>query len=133
MGVGASGAGALIARGTRWVTIAVFTMVGIAAGVGNEVRAQDVDPQFARVLVDRTIHFGGTFYQNGIHNKGPLEPFVYLVASWFTTSSGFWYAVSLFIALGCPRHRLRRAGGRHDRPARAPSSPSRSAPLCLCT
>jgi hypothetical protein len=83
----------------HWLTIAAFAFIGVAAAIGNELPAQNVDPQYARTIIDRVAKYGGTFYQAGIHNKGPLEPAVYAVASWFTTSDGFWYAISLFIAL----------------------------------
>ncbi len=90
---------ARVAEATRWVTVAVLSALGFIAVIGNELRSQDVDPQYARVIVDRTIRYGGSFYENGIHNKGPLEPFVYAVASWFTTYDGFWFAISTFVAL----------------------------------
>jgi hypothetical protein len=89
----------MIDRTVRWLTAAALTVVGVAAALGNYLRAQDVDPQYTRDIVERTITYGGAFYRNGIHNKGPLEPMVYLVASWVTTYAGLWYAISILIAL----------------------------------
>ena len=68
-----------------------------AAFFHNEFRAQNWDPMQTRVYVDRTIRFGGTFYENGLVNKGPLEPFVYRVAAAITSWDGFWYAISAIV------------------------------------
>src|SRR5438270_11394638 len=64
----------------RWLTVAVLAIVVVVPIVGNQVRVADVDPQFMRDLIERVHRFGGTFYQNGIYNKGVLEPVVYNVA-----------------------------------------------------
>lgn len=75
-------------------------LIGLAAiaivvvTLGHDLRVQDVDPQFVRNLVERTDEFGGTFYENGIHNKGPLEPGVHWVASLVTTDAGYWFAIA---------------------------------------
>jgi hypothetical protein len=84
---------------TRIATFAFFVVLFAAAVVGNWLRAQNVDPEYAYDIVLRTIRFGGTYYENGIHNKGPLEPLVYQSASWITSRDGFWYAISLYIAI----------------------------------
>ncbi len=86
-------------NGVGIATFAAFIVVFAAAVVGNWQRSQNVDPEYTADIVFRTIRFGGAYYQNGIHNKGPLEPFVYQVASWITTRDGFWYGISFFIAL----------------------------------
>jgi hypothetical protein len=81
---------ALTALGTTFVAAAIF---------GNELRSQNFDPQYMRVLVDRTLRFGGSYYANGIHNKGPLEPLVYTAADWIGGAAGYWVAISVFVAL----------------------------------
>src|SRR5207253_767634 len=75
-------------------TFATFIVVFAAAVVGNWQRSQNVDPEYTADIVFRTIRFGGAYYENGIHNKGPIEPFVFQVASWITTRDGFWYGIS---------------------------------------
>jgi hypothetical protein len=88
-----------IADATRVVTFASFVVVFAAAVIGNWQRSQNVDPEYTYDIVLRTIRFGGTYYENGIHNKGPLETFVYQAATWISTHDSFWYAISLFIAI----------------------------------
>jgi len=88
-----------IVDATRVLTFATFVVVFAAAVIGNWLRSQNVDPEYTYDIVLRTIRFGGTYYENGIHNKGPLEPFVYQVAAWISTRDSFWYAISLFIAI----------------------------------
>jgi hypothetical protein len=83
----------------RWATAAGFGAAILAATIGNWLRVQDVDPQFTTVLVQRTIKYGGSFYENGIHNRGPLEPFVYWLADRLTPASGYWYAISAFVVV----------------------------------
>jgi hypothetical protein len=89
-----------IGDATLVITFASFVVVFAAAVVGNWRRSQNVDPEYAYDIVLRTIRFGGTYYENGIHNKGPLETFVYHAATWISSRDGFWYAISLFIAIG---------------------------------
>jgi hypothetical protein len=84
---------------TRAVTFAAFVVVAMSAVVGNWLRSQNVDNEYMYDLVQRTIKYGGTYYENGIHDKGPLEPFVYHTAAWITSPDGFWYAISFFIAV----------------------------------
>jgi hypothetical protein len=83
----------------RIATFAIFAVVFAAAVVGNWLRAQNVDPQYAYDMVLRAARFGGTYYDNAIHNKGPLETFTYDVARWASSHNSFWYVISLFIAL----------------------------------
>ena len=77
-----------IADATRVVTFASFVVVFAAAVIGNWQRSQNVDPEYTYDIVLRTIRFGGTYYENGIHNKGPLETFVYQAATWISTHGG---------------------------------------------
>ncbi|CAB4886996.1 unannotated protein [freshwater metagenome] len=89
----------------RWQRLALFAtvfLVGamvVGAFFHNEFRAQNWDPQQTRDYVERTIRFGGTFYENGLHNKGPLEPMVYRLAALVTSWNGFWYAISFFVLI----------------------------------
>src|SRR5437763_16888849 len=83
----------------RWLTVAVLAIVVVVPIVGNQVRVADVDPQFMRVIIERVHRFGGTFYQNGIYNKGPLEPVVYDVARHLGGYNGMWFVISAVVAL----------------------------------
>ncbi|MGI9021982.1 MAG: hypothetical protein ACR2HV_01880 [Acidimicrobiales bacterium] len=82
--------------GVLWLTVAAITVVAAVPLLGNELRVQDWDAQFARDIVERVHHFGGTFYENGIYNKGPLELFAYNVARHLGGYDGMWYWVSIF-------------------------------------
>ncbi|MCU1462126.1 MAG: hypothetical protein JWO37_2201 [Acidimicrobiales bacterium] len=88
-----------IDAGVRWLTVALLTVVGVVPIIGNELRVQNVDPQFMRDIIERVHRFGGTFYDNGIYNKGPLEPIVYDVARHLGGADGMWLVVSAFVAL----------------------------------
>ena len=79
------------------VLVSLGTAAVMAAFFGNEVRSQDYDPQFARTIVERAGELGGTYYQNGIHNKGPFEMVVYDAARWFTSWGSYWFGISAFI------------------------------------
>ena len=57
----------------RWATVFVLTIVVAATLLGNRIHATGNDAVFAQGLVDRAFRFGGTYYQNGITPKGPLE------------------------------------------------------------
>lgn len=78
-------------------TVFVVAAMVVAAFFHNEFRSQNWDPMQTRVYVLRTIHFGGTFYENGLVNKGPVEPMVYRLAAAVTSYDGFWYAISAII------------------------------------
>jgi uncharacterized membrane protein len=67
--------------------------------IGNELRVADVDPQFMRDLIERMHRFGGTFYENGIYNKGVLEPNLYNLARHLGGYSGMWLVISVFAAI----------------------------------
>ncbi|MCU1395670.1 MAG: hypothetical protein JWM34_4098 [Ilumatobacteraceae bacterium] len=84
----------------RFCVLATVFLVGgmaVAAFFHNEFRSQNWDPMQTRVNVDRAIHFGGTFYENGLVNKGVLEPMVYRLAEAITSYDGFWYAISFLV------------------------------------
>jgi len=83
----------------RWLTVLVLGVVAVVPIVGNELRVQDVDPMFMRNVIERTAKYGGAYYENGIYNKGSLEPIVYDIAHRITSYDGFWFAISLFVAL----------------------------------
>jgi hypothetical protein len=85
--------------GVLWLTVAAVAAVAVVPVLGNQLRVQDWDPQFARVIVERVQRFGGTFYENGIYNKGPLELIVYDVARHLGGYDGMWHVVSAFGAL----------------------------------
>ncbi len=72
--------------------------VGIfGSWVALEHRSQDFDPQYARTIVERAARFGGTYYQNAVHNKGPLETVVYDSARLFTSFDTYWFGISAFV------------------------------------
>lgn len=81
----------------RWyvpVTAAGLTLLAIIAVFRMESTAPDYDPQYMRVLVERTMRFGGSYYANGVHNKGPLEPLVYEIAGRVGGRDGWWFVIS---------------------------------------
>ncbi len=78
-------------------TTALATSIVAAALFGNELRAQDYDPQFMKVLIDRVGALGVGYYAGALHNKGPFEPFVYRIAAFLTSDDGFWLAISAFV------------------------------------
>ena len=90
---------------SRWGRLCLYAtvfLVGamvVAAFFHNEFRSQNWDPQETRDYVERTIRYGGTFYENGPQNKGPLNSTVYWIAALVTTWDGFWYAISFFILI----------------------------------
>lgn len=85
-------------RVTRLVGIsAVILLLAVAALFFVEGRANDWDPQYARDIVERTMRFGGSYYENSVHNKGPLEPGVYHLAATLSTFDTFWFAISVMV------------------------------------
>ncbi len=82
-----------------FATVFVVGAMVVAAFFDNEVRSRSWDPQQMRDYVERAMRFGGTFYENGLLNKGPLEPTVYRLAAALTSWDGFWYAISFFILI----------------------------------
>lgn len=85
-------------RALHWVTTLVLGVVALVPVVGNELRVQDVDPMFMRNIIERTAVFGGTYYENGLYNKGMLEPVTYDLARLLTSYEGFWFAISAMVA-----------------------------------
>lgn len=86
----------------RWyvpVTAAGLAAIAIVAVFRMEATTPNYDPQYMRVLVERTMAFGGSYYSNGIHNKGPLEPLLYEIAGRLGGADGWWFVVSA-MALG---------------------------------
>src|SRR6476661_5572098 len=87
-------------RVLRRATIPLLLVVGIVTTIpGNWLRVQNVDPQFSMVLVQRTIRFGGTFFDNAIQDHGPIEPFLYDVAARLGGRNGAWYVISAMVTL----------------------------------
>jgi hypothetical protein len=85
---------------SRALYASLSTLLVIAAYFSNAIRSADFDPQQMRTYVERTIRYGGTFYENGLHNKGPLDPIIYRFAFTLGGYEAFWYAISGFIAVG---------------------------------
>ena len=84
----------------RRASLPVLLVVGIVTTIpGNWLRVQNVDPQFSMVLVQRTIHFGGTFFDNAIQDHGPIEPFLYDIAARVGGRNGAWYVISAMVTL----------------------------------
>ncbi|MDP1819737.1 MAG: hypothetical protein Q8K58_07545 [Acidimicrobiales bacterium] len=88
-----------IVGGLRILTAAFLLVVAVVPVVGNELRVQDVDPVYMRNMVERVAAFGGTYYENSIHNRGPVEPLLYDLAGRVTSYDGYWFAVSAMVAL----------------------------------
>ncbi len=87
---------------------AIGSMIGIVAAIAlgwlaffaNERRASDVDPQFVRLIGERTSRLGGTYYQNSLHNKGPIDALLYHVPREVLGFDAYWYGISFFILIG---------------------------------
>jgi hypothetical protein len=82
-----------------WLTAAVLTVVFVVPFLGNQMRVADVDPEFMRDIIERVHRFGGTFYQNGIYNKGLIEPLTYNLARHLGGYDGMWLFISVFAAI----------------------------------
>ena len=76
-----------------------IVVIGLGALLANEHRSQDFDPQYTRTIIERAAKFGGSYYQNGIHNKGPLETALYDSVRLFTSDGTYWFGVSLFVLM----------------------------------
>jgi hypothetical protein len=76
-----------------------FVVIGIGAWISLEHRSQDFDPQYTRTIIERAAKFGGSYYQNGIHNKGPLETALYDSVRLFTSDGTYWFGLSLFVLM----------------------------------
>jgi hypothetical protein len=101
----------------RRLTLPALIVVGVVTTIpGNWLRVQNVDPQFSMVLVQRTIRYGGTFFDNALQDHGPIEPFLYDVAARVGGRNGAWYVVSAMVtcvslALGYVAARTARFAG----------------------
>ena len=85
-------------RVLRRATLPLLIIVGVVATVpGNWLRVQNVDPQFAMLVAQRTIHFGGSFYDNAVQDHGPIEPFLYDIAARVGGRNGAWYVISALV------------------------------------
>jgi hypothetical protein len=82
-----------------WCTVVTGSLLGLSSVFRNEFNTQDWDPQYMRDVVLRTMRFGGSYYENGIHNKGPLEPVLYHVAALVTGYESYWFAVSVMATI----------------------------------
>jgi len=82
-----------------WLPVASMSAVvmGVIGWFAVEGRSQDYDPQYARTIVERAARFGGTYYENGIHNKGPIETLVYDAARLVTSFDTYWFAIASLV------------------------------------
>jgi len=83
----------------RWATVFVLTVIGAATLIGNRIHATGNDAVFTQGLVDRALRYGGTYYQNGITPKGPLEDVAHDIARRLGGYDGHWYVISIMIAI----------------------------------
>src|SRR5690349_2829408 len=83
----------------RWLTAFALTIVGGVTLIGNRVHAAGNDAVFTQSLVNRAARFGGTYYQNGITPKGPLEDVAHDIALRVGGYDGHWYVISIMIAI----------------------------------
>jgi hypothetical protein len=83
----------------RWITAFVLTIVGAATVIGNRIHATGNDAVFTQGLVDRALRYGGTYYDNGITPKGPLEDVAHDIARRLGGYDGHWYVISVMIAI----------------------------------
>lgn len=83
------------------ISVALSTAVSIIGLFGTwialEHRSRDYDPQYARTIIERAARFGGTYYENGVHNKGPLETAVYDSVRIFTDYDTYWFGISAYV------------------------------------
>ncbi len=86
----------VVSRWIKPVVVAALVALAVIAVFHMQLSAANYDPQYMRVLVERTIRLGGSYYENGIHNKGPLEPAVYELAGRIGGRSGFWFVIAIF-------------------------------------
>lgn len=82
-----------------WGSTAAVTGLLSAALFRNETNAEDWDPQYMLDIVERTRRFGGSWYVNGIHNKGPLEPALYHAARSVSTFDTVWFVIAALAVL----------------------------------
>ena len=83
----------------RWLTVFAFTLVGVVTLIGNRIQAAGNDAVFTQSLVNRAARFGGSYYDNGITPKGPLEDVVHDVALRIGGYDGHFYVISIMIVI----------------------------------
>lgn len=88
-----------ITRPSTTFAQSAIVLIGLGALIANEHRSQDFDPQYTRTIIERAAKFGGSYYQNGIHNKGPLETALYDSVRLFTSDGTYWFGVSLYVLI----------------------------------
>jgi hypothetical protein len=66
------------------LTLVAITALGCAAVFGNWLRAGAPDSQYAREIVVRVSTYGGTYFDNAVLNRGPLEQWAHSLASHIT-------------------------------------------------
>ncbi|MSX16446.1 MAG: hypothetical protein F2805_09010, partial [Actinobacteria bacterium] len=74
-----------------------LAIIGLGALISIEHRSQDFDPQYTKTIIERAAKFGGTYYQNGIHNKGPLETALYDSVRLFTSHDSYWFGIAFYV------------------------------------
>jgi len=74
-----------------------LAIIGLGALISIEHRSQDFDPQYTKTIIERAAKFGGTYYKNGIHNKGPLETALYDSVRLFTSHSSYWFGIAFYV------------------------------------
>jgi len=84
-----------------WLTVFVGTLIGAASLLGNRIQAAANDAVFSRDLVIRAERYGGSYYENGIHPKGPLEEVAHDLANRIGGYDGHWYVLSVLVAVAC--------------------------------
>ena len=67
--------------------------------IGNRIQAAANDAVFTQSLVNRAARFGGTYYQNGITPKGPLEDVAHDIALRVGGYDGHFYVISILVAI----------------------------------
>jgi hypothetical protein len=77
------------------VTSAGLALSAAVAVFRMESSTPDFDPQYMRVVVERTMRYGGSYYENAIHNKGPLEPVLYELAGRIGGRDGWWFVIAV--------------------------------------
>lgn len=81
-----------------WTVNSVLVAIGaLATWFFVERRSGDYDPQYARDIAERTLRMGGSYYSNGIHNKGPLEIWIPSMVRRLFGFDAFWFGIALVI------------------------------------
>ena len=83
----------------RWLTAFAITLVVGVTLIGNQIVAQGNDAVFSQSLVNRALRFGGSYYDNGISPKGPLEDVAHDIARRIGGYDGSFYVISIMVAI----------------------------------